>query len=933
MSASLVRSRRSVSSALKLCTALASVTLSVMSAYAQTAPEPAEQEAPPPEAATADDIIVTGSRIGRSGFTAPSPLTVVDAEQLNNAGVTNVGQLAQQVPAFQASFTPATSTLQSQYAGAAFLNLRNLGQTRTLILVNNRRFVPTTTSAVIDTNVVPSSLIERVDVVTGGASAAYGSDAVAGVVNLVLKRNLQGFTGDVQAGVSTHGDNGTYKGSIAWGTAFAGGAGHITFAAEGEINEGVTSQASRGWANKAYGLISNPTAGQFPRRFILPGYQLANASLGGLINSGPLRGTDFGPGGVPRPFTYGQYAGNFQIGGSGVEGSDYIALTVPYKRYSLYSTGEYDFGGVTAFFEASHSYSRGENKLTPAFHLNNITIQPDNAFLPASLAAQVTSSFTMGRFSPDIAYIGADDSNKTDRFVLGFEGEIAQGWRWNIYGEYGHTFYDSKLPDNIITARFAKSVDAVRNGAGQTVCRVNANASTADDDAACVPVNLFGAGSPSQAAIDYFTGTTSYKVAVDERVVAGQIQGDLFNIGDRTVTIAAGAEYRTEKVDGVSDAISQATGFLLGNPKALAGKYNVKEAFGEILVPLLADLPMIKSLEFNGAARVTDYSTSGTVVTWKAGGTWEINDDIRLRATRSRDIRAPNFDELFTNALFRFTNVSDPRNNGAIVSVNIITQGNPTLKPETANTLTAGVVLTPSFIPGFRTSIDYFDIKLSGAIGQLGAQDIVTRCEGGNTALCGFITRNGSNIITAVTSAQINLSEITTSGVDFEMAYNLPVSRLGIDSGARVDLRALATYVDTLASSDGVVRIDRIADVGGHGGMPHWKFNASLTYTDGPFTLFLQDRFVGGGKYDSTYVQGVDIDDNTISGRNYVDMSLSYSVIDTATKRVQLFFNVKNLLDQDPPVAPSSFQTPSQTNAVLYDVIGRQFTTGVRFKF
>lgn len=908
-------------------------------ALAQSAEPVAAQTAgdeTPSEASPQDEITVTGSRIGGTGFTSPTPLTVLGDEQIQDAGVTNVGQLAQQIPAFQSSFNPSTSILSSQNAGSSFLNLRNLGNNRTLVLVNNRRFVPTTTSALVDTNVIPSSIIERVEVVTGGASAAYGSDAVAGVTNLILKRNLQGFVGDALAGISTYGDNATYKGSIAWGSEFAGGAGHITLAAEGEQNEGVGSQAARPWADEAYGLISNPAAGN-PRRFILPGFQFSNATLGGLINSGPLRGISFGPGGVQQQFVYGQYAGaSFQIGGNGIDGngtqgSDLIPLTVPYKRYSLYSTGEYDFGSARAFFEASFAYSKGSGVLSPPFHLGNITIQPGNAFLPQVLTpaqlAQVTTSFTFGRFSPDLDNIMVASTSKTHRIVAGLDGEFGGGWRWSIYGEYGHTDYISRLPNNIITANFAKAVDAVRVG-NNIVCAVNANASTADDDAACQPLNLFGVGSPSQAAKNYIHGTTAYDVDIDERVVAGQIQGNLFSIGDRPVAVAAGAEYRENKVFGISDAIAQANGYLTGNPKALAGKITVKEAFAEIQVPLLRDVAFARSLELNGAVRVTDYSTSGTVTTWKGGATWQITDDIRLRATRSRDIRAPNFDELFTNSLFRFSNISDPANGGAIVSANSITQGNVNLQPEIANTLTGGIVLTPSFIPRFRASIDAFDINIRGAVGQLGVQDIVTRCFNGATQLCQFITRNNANIITSVTSTQINLSQIATRGLDFEVAYNIPVG-----SGS-ITLRALATYVDRFSTNDGVVKIDRIGQVGfGSAGLPHWKASASITYDDGPFRAFLQNRFVGGGKYDVTFVEGVDINDNSISGRSYFDLTLQYSVVDTERQRMQLFLTVKNLLNQDPPHSPQNFQTPSQTNTALYDVIGRQFQAGVRFKF
>ncbi|QQV75968.1 TonB-dependent receptor [Sphingomonas aliaeris] len=885
-------------------------------------PIPAETNAEP---VAGDEIVVTGSRIARSGFTSPTPTTVLGAAELDNAGVTNVGQLAQQIPAFTATFTPATSTLQSQLAGAAFLNLRNLGNNRTLVLVNSRRFVSTTTGATVDTNVVPSSLIERVEVVTGGASAAYGSDAVAGVVNLILKRNVQGVTGEIQSGISTYGDNATYKGSLAWGTGFADGAGHFTIAAEGEKNEGVLSQASRPWADGAYGLISNPAAGN-PRRFILPGLQLANASLGGLFVNGPLRGTDFGPGGVPRPFVYGQYQGAYQIGGSGVEGSDLISLSVPFERYSFYSTGEYDFGGLTAFFEGSYSYSRGYNpRLTPPFNLGNITIQRDNAFLPAALAAQLpTTTITtpnFGRFSPDFGYFESDTSNRTKRIVAGLEGEIGAGWKFTIYGEYGKTDYRALLRNNVITQRFTRAVNSVLVG-GVPTCRVNAVTVT---DAACVPLNLFGQGSPSAAALDYIHGTQSYDVDIDQRVAAAEIQGNLFRIGKNAVTLAVGGEVRQDKVSGVSDAISQSGGFAIGNPRALAGKINVKEAFAEVLVPLIHDAPFFQALDLNGAIRVTDYSTSGTVTTWKGGATWQVNELLRLRATRSRDIRAPNSDELFTNALFRFAGISDPANNGSTYTVQIISQGNRALNPEIANTFTAGAVLTPGFVPGLRASVDYYDIKIRDGIGQLSAQETVDGCFTGNAEYCGFIARNGSNQVTSVTSTQVNVARQTTRGVDLELSYTRPLG------DGTISIRGLGTYVDKLVL---ISNIDRVGQVGlGSSGVPRWKANASITYDRGPFTLFLQDRFVGGGTYDATYVEGVDINDNSVSGRNYVDLSLQLKVVDTPRQRVQLFFNVRNLLNQDPPHTPSTFQTPSQTNGVFYDVIGRQFATGVRFRF
>lgn len=897
----------------------------------------AVQATSPGPAKSDPEIIVTGTRISGGGFQTPTPVTVLSAGDLAKAGISSVGQIMSQVPAFRASISPASTTTSSQNAGAALFDLRGLGPGRSLLLVNGRRFVPTTTSATVDTNVIPSALVDRVEVVTGGASAAYGSDAVSGVINLILKRNIDGFAGTVQSGISTHGDNADLLGSIGWGRALNGNRGHISLAVEGQDNKGVPSQMDRDWSRRAPGLISNPaytaTNGQY-RQYIADNFQLASATVGGLITSGNLRGTQFLPGGATAPFVYGQYAGAYQIGGGGVNAGNYTAITVPFKRRSAYGTADYDFGRVTAFVEGSYAFSEGYNRnnVLP-FHLGNITIQRDNAYLPAAIAAAMTGpSFTMGRYDTDLRGIGAKDSNRTTRLIGGLKGAIGGGWSWNAYGEYGHTFYHSMLPNNINVARFNRSVDAVRNGAGQIVCRVNVVAVT---DPACVPVNLFGTGSPlaTPGAIAYFSGTTDYRVKIDERVGSGSVQGPLFDISGKPVTVAAGVEYRSEAIVGTSDAVSQAGGWLIGNPQPERGSYTVKEAFGEIQIPLLHDLLFARSLGLNGAIRITDYSTSGTVVTWKAGGVWQVNDDIRLRVTRSHDIRAPNFDELFTNALFRFSTVTDPFRNNQQLTVQQISQGNRGLRPEVGNTLTGGVILTPRFVPGLRMSIDYYDIRIRGAITTLGAQDVVNRCFAGNSSLCALLSRDASGALTSILTQYINLSKLSTRGLDLEVAYRLPLSQLGAASAGVLTLRGLATYVDRLTFDDGIVATNRAGDVGyGHNGLPHWKANASVTYDDDRFTAFLQARYVGGGKYDVTYGP-FDLFNNRIKGRAYVDASIAYNVVENGRERIQFFLNVNNLFDRDPPADPNNFFVPQATNTVLYDVVGRMISAGIRFKF
>lgn len=881
------------------------------------------------------DIVVTGSRISGTGFQTPTPVTSLSADDLGNAAVSSVGQIIAQLPGVRASTNPASTTLASQNAGAATFDLRGLGAVRTLVLVNGRRVAPTTTNATVDTNVIPSALIDRVDIVTGGASAAYGSDAISGVVNLILKKNIDGIVGTFQGGVSSRGDYGNYLGSLGWGTSFQDERGHFSIALEGARNHGILSQRDRAWSARAPGLISNPayTAnnGQY-RQYIADDFQLATATTGGLITSGNLRGTQFLAGGGTAPFIYGQYAATYQIGGGGVNAGDYTAISVPTSRYSIYSIGDYDFGGVEAFYEASYAFSEGVNpNLVTPFHLGSIRIQRDNAYLPASVAAAMTStSFMMGRFSTDLAPITADDSNRATRIVTGFKGELGGDWKWNIYGEYGHTRYHSLLANNIDTAKFTRSVDAVRNSAGDIACRANLTTTTAPG---CVAVNLFGSGSvlTTPGAVAYFTGTTDYEVNIDERIASGNVQGSLFDFNGRPVTIATGLEYRHEAVAGTSDAVSQAAGWLIGNPQPLKGSYDIKEAFGEIELPLLHDLPFARNLGLNGAVRITDYSTSGTVVTWKGGANWEITDDIRVRLTRSRDIRAPNFDELFTNSLYRFATVTDPARNNQQLSVTTISQGNVNLKPEIANTFTAGIILTPRVIKGLRVSLDYYDIRIRDAITTLASQDLINRCYNGNSSLCSALTRDSAGTLTSVNIQYINLSKIRSRGADLELAYRLPLSTFGGNGDGALTFRALTTYVNDLIFNDGVTSINRAGDVGySNGGMPHWKFNASVTYENGPMTLFVQDRYVGGGKYNVTFGQ-YDLFNNDIASRNYVDATVTFNIAGNGPRAAQIFFNVTNLLDRTPPADPINFFAPAATNAQQYDVVGRQFKAGFRF--
>lgn len=904
----------------------------VIPAWGQIAPQPTASDA-------LEEVVVSASRIARTGFDAPTPTTVMDSSQISLAAAPNIGQLVTEMPMFAATNTPSTTTVSSQFAGQNNLNLRGLGPVETLVLVDGRRFVPSTAGGLLDTNVIPSVLVDRLEVVTGGASAAWGSDAVAGVVNIITKKNVEGLSGDFQPGISTYGDNKTYRGSLIWGTSFADGNGHFMIAGEGDSESGVGQQTSRPWAAQGYNVVGNPNAGPGqPTLLVAPNAQLSLVTLGGLITSGVLTGTAFGPGGTPYQFQYTPGDGFYQLGGNGIRGSDYEELVVSVKRYSLYSKGDYDFNGLNFFYEASHAFTDAKNPfLVPPFNFGNIQINSNNAYLATnypSLAAQMTAagqnSFLLGRYSTDIGYLTTDDSNVTDRLLLGVEGKFGSSWKWNVYGEYGRNVYESNIGGNVLVNNFFNSANAVIGPSGQPICAANlTNPNTAPG---CVPVNLFGVGSPSRAAINYFTATQNVVSNTYEHDVAVTLTGDLFDLNGQAVSLATGAEYRGESVTQNSDQNSQQQNFLIGNPQSLAGELSEKEAFAEVLVPVLRDVFLVKSLDLNAAIRETQYQISGTARTWKLGATYAVTDDVKFRVTRSQDIRAPKLNELYTTQFETFSPVIIPTT-GENITIHDLTGGNPNLKPEVAQTLTAGVVFTPRFVPGFRASVDFYKINIKDAISTLQPQTIVNLCYQGDTALCSLLTRDSSGTITAVNLTNINIAQLSENGVDVETSYLLPLSNLGVDTGATLRFRALINNVQTLKAFNGTTNIDYAGDVGGNNpyGLPKWRGQVNITYEQGPFAADVANRYVGKGNYDNTQLTSYNV--NSIPSVDYVNLSLQYTTKPAGMEMLQYFIKINNLLNKAPPIDPVQFFANIQTNPALYDVVGRMFYAGVRFKW
>jgi outer membrane receptor protein involved in Fe transport len=894
----------------------------------------ARAQSPTPGETAIEEVSVTASRIAVSGFEAPTPITVVSREDIDNIGATNIAEALNQMPAFFAGSTPTTSSLNSTTNGSNFVNLRAMGTGRTLVLVDGHRHVATTNTGTVDLNVIPSAAVARVDVVTGGASAAWGSDAVAGVVNIRLDDQLQGMRSTVQYGQSTHGDGEDSLVSVAAGDRFADGRGHFIIAAEYNKNEGVMHQRDRDWGRAAWAWLGQPGT---PSNIIAPNVNIALGTEGGLIlGPGPIANIQFGPGGTLLPYQRGSIvSGALQVGGDGANMGQYRVISVPYDRKNILTHVDYALNDyVTAYFDGSFAESHAISPTVQTFDFG-ITIRADNAFIPAALRTLMTNnsltSFSLGRVNTDLGFVTADTKNQTTRAAFGFKGKFGESWSWDAYFQHGETSIDNLQLNNRIAANFANAVDAVVNPAnGQIVCR----ATLSGRAPGCVPLNLFGFGSPSAAAIAYVNGTGFLYTTIEQEVAAASLSGKLFELPAGAVTGAAGVEYRKEESRSSADPIAVAGGYsLIGNTTPIGGDFDVKEGFVELNVPILAQLPGADLLDINGAVRETDYSLSGSVRTWKAGFNYKPFGDLRLRGTRSRDIRAPNVSELFTTNSITFTSVLDARTGTVNPLVKIVGGGNVNLRPEIADTKTVGIVYEPSQAEGLRLSVDYYDIRIEDAISTLGAQSLVTTCELGAANACAAITRDpATGQLVQINTTNLNIAEVHTEGVDIEALYATDVlQRFGFEG--QLTFRLLANRMEHLESSpDGIVFRDSIGVVGPNfGSTPHWRGNFSATYARGPFSVFGQARYVGGGKFNGDWTEQ-QIADNSIPSVTYFDLSMRY-VFDHAGNRFEFFAGANNVLDKSPPISPINFVVPISTNVSMYDLVGRFVFGGVRLKF
>lgn len=910
-------------------------------APAQTAERPHD-----PDDDEIEAVIVTATRVIRDGYEAPTPTTVVSIETLKVLAASNVADAVNFVPALAGSATPRSgnSGVSSGQSGTNTLDLRSMGANRTLVLLDGARLTPTALTGVVDINQLPDGLIKRVDVVTGGASAAYGSDAMTGVVNFVLDKDFTGFKSDAMVGITDHGDGGKYQVSLTAGTPFGGGRGHFLFSSGFSDADGVRGVA-RSWY-RGWKVFNNPDYvrgnGQ-PELLLRPEGAISQATPGALVTRGPLRGTEFTQGGAVRQFQYGSIDSPPVMSGGDWQLSDRSRtpdLEAAVKRQTFFSRGSWDItNDLQVFAIASYAHSETDNQCCYNYYLDNITIQRDNAFLPGGVRSDMErlglDTLTVGSTNEDLGTIHGYSTRNVKRFVAGFNGEFGAGWRWDAYAQRGTSNISNDVTSTI-TTKYREAIDSVRDSNGQIVCR----STLSDPDNGCVPYNILGYGVNSQAAVDYVLGVAQLDQEIVQDVAAVSLQGEPFSTWAGAVSLATGVEYREESVTSHADPIAQASGYFVGNFKATRGSYDVVEAFLESVVPLLSEAPWAHSLDLNGAVRWTDYSSSGEVITWKLGATYSPVSNVTFRGTRSRDIRAPNLNDLFLAGQVNTQQVSDPFRGNATALILRPMIGNLNLDPEEADTLGLGVVYQPAFMPGLSMSADYYRIEVDKAIATIQQQQVIDRCYAGNTALCSAIVRDGNGVVTQITVQPVNLLSETAEGIDIEASYRRPLW------SGNLTLRALATHVIERQIDDGITVTELAGD--NSGSAADWRWLAMASYDNGNYAVSLIGHGVSDGQLENAYVECTSscptpsvvnrtIDNNHIAGAVYADLSFTYRPINRSDLRnLELFFKIDNITDHDPPpvgsIAGVSFVDPG-VNPLLYDTVGRTYRAGVRLQW
>lgn len=889
-----------------------------------------------------EKIQVTGSRIRRADIEGANPVSVLDAIEIEKFGITSIGDVLQSIPSAGSAINTNNNNGGN---GTTTINIRGIGSNRTLVLVNGKRWSPGLGGSV-DLNNIPSSIIERIEVLKDGASAVYGSDAIAGVVNIITKQDFDGLHASAYQGeYISDGDGNKEQYDIGFGA--SNDKGNIYFNVS-YVEEEPTFAGDRDIS--AVPVFGTPTG--FDGSSGTPGGRFLFYDAAGDIQSlsGNGDGT-FSPwDNVASRFNYAPF--NY--------------LSTPQERINLYSQARYELSdNLTANATVFYGNRRSAQLLapTPLFigyfgSVSGVTISADNPFNPFGIELNDDNNLLMGRRMFETGYRNFAQNVDQFQFNGGFEGVLELGDR-EFYWDATYTYAD--ITRNDITDGLLNT-DRIKKALGDpAVC-----AASFEDDG-CVPLDLFngatgiGEGSITQEQIDYisFTAQDAFNTTLES--YAANITGEVVELPAGFMGFAAGYEKRWQSGFDQPDALI-AAGITSGNSRnPTEGSYSVEEFYLELAVPLLADMDFVEALDLELATRYSDYSNFGDTTNSKIGLKWRVNEELMFRGTWSEAFRAPSILELFRGVSDSFPPLNDPCNGGAAANptlpgcagipagyqqpnsqINIKVGGNTELEAEEAESFTYGIVYAPEWLEGASLTFDVFDIEVENAVSSVGAQTILNTCAETGTVLCNFLQRTQLGSVARLENFAINLGGQTTKGFDMELAYNFETDfgdfKFRLD-GTYVDERVILVVDPATGVTETFREHGRAFD---RDVVPRIRSNISLNWVNGDWTANYLIRHIGSTveECDIGSAGGVDLNDQLCSAPNsgpegedfnelgamgYHDVSVGYFINDN----LRVTAGINNLLDQDPPVSfttfansfdPSMYEVPGQFGYVRFNM-------------
>jgi len=911
----------------------------------------AEQEA------VVEEIVVTGSRIKRRDFHSASPVVTIDRDDIEFSGQATLEETLNQMPQVMPDYS---RTSNNPGDGTARLNLRGLGAGRTLVLLNGRRLAPSGVGSAIDVNNLPQSLIERVELITGGASTVYGSDAIAGVVNFITRRNFDGFTLDAGLYMAEQGDAEVYDLNVAWGHNFANGRGNVTayagiykreasFAADREIS------ATTIWDDWEGNLEVGGSSRTPATRIIFPGADLGN---------GPVSVT-FNPDGTPREFSFSEDLFEFQ---------DWTYLQTPLTRYSLGIMADYQITDRwQAYLEAAYTKNEATQNLAPVPAESFFMVNTDNPVLAPEaqqvfndnyLIAPGLAGFYIGRRLTELSARRFEQERDYSRIVAGLRGPVFGEWEMDAWVTYTKASEVEQVFNAASASRLQQGllVDPLTN-------------QCFDPSGGCVPLNIFGEGNLSAEGADFITiagiGNDTERT---QKLASVVLTGPLFATWAGPIDVATGLEWRSD--DGhfkADDDLFTGDAMGVGGAASVDGTEEVVEVYAEAIIPLAEDVAWADVLALEIGGRISEYKNAGKVETYKAGLEWQPFNALRFRAMNQRSVRAPNNVELFeaqrtiTDSFVGNNTAFDPcsASNDPIGSGNrdkcivqgllpdqvgifeatqfyptdFTSGGNPELTPEAAETWTVGAILAPERFSNWSISVDYFELSVEDTIGNILADLICFDQKNTEGLFCENIVRDNTGNVSSVTELTSNRGKLETSGVDTQLQYvgDLP-SAMAISGGdAQLSVRSVWTHTLSTTLQESVA--SETIECAGFYGWPcdaifpgataTWSKNRVTTnanYLSGPWNIHLTWRWIEGTVNaapigtDALGWPPPDLAIPKIGDENYFDLGTAYAV----SEHITLRFGINNLLDNDPPMMADAVFN-NNTDTLMFDTFGRSY--------